>query len=141
MAVDIPIVNTFYISSGLFYTTRGFKEGSVVTANAGYIEIPIYTSYRLNFTPESQPQVNFGTYFACVVNGKIKYDDEFVEKENFFGEDCFKRFDCGLGLGLGYTFHRIYAGMTYQWGVVNIAKGNDVDVTTRNFNISVGYNF
>lgn len=160
VSVDFPIVSSFYINSGLFYSMKGakseVKDGSdyyKTTITSGYLEIPVYASYRLNFAPESQLQVNFGPYFAYGVNGKIKeeerYDmDLYEDKYDLFGTDDdqggFKRFDCGLGIGAGYTFHRFYVGIDYQFGLVNVLDKNAWDgdkAKNRNFNISIGYNF
>ncbi|MDE6683775.1 MAG: PorT family protein [Duncaniella sp.] len=161
VAVEFPIVRSFYINSGLFYTTKGIKfEDSgydwkeTETYNAGYLQLPVYASYRLNFAEESQLQINFGPYFAYGVNGKVTYkynDDGDEDKESYdlfgTGEDKagFKRFDCGLGVGLGYTFNRIYLGMTYEFGLVNVLDtkeyGNLAKMKNSNFNISIGYNF
>ena len=165
VAVEFPIVRSFYINSGLFYTTKGIKfeeSGSdwseKTTFNAGYLELPVYASYRMNFAEASQLQVNFGPYFAYGVNGKVKYegnDDGDVSKYDYdlFGvaddnseEDKggFKRFDCGLGVGLGCTWNRIYLGINYQFGLVNIADkeawGN-AKIKNSNFSVSLGYNF
>lgn len=147
VAVNFPIVNSFYINSGLFYTTKGVKfEGSSwkENYNLGYIELPIYASYRMNFAEASQLQVNFGPYFAYGVNGKVKYEDQYRnEKVNSFTEDGgIKRFDCGLGLGVGYTFHKFNIGLSYQFGLVNILKDAEdgEKIKNGNFNISLGYN-
>ena len=151
VSVDLPIVNSFYLNSGLFYTTKGFKqevEGEKTSVNAGYIELPIYASYRLNFAEASQLQINFGPYLACGVNGKAKFKDEDGEfKTDVFGsgEDNMgiKRFDFGFGVGAGYTFHKVYLGLEYQFGVINILDKkvyDGVSAKTGNFNISVGYN-
>lgn len=160
VAVEFPIVRSFYINSGLFYTTKGIKfEDSgrdwkeTETFNAGYLELPVYASYRLNFAEESQMQINFGPYFAYGVNGSVK--EEYVEDgdKDKYSYDLFgtgddkagiKRFDCGLGVGLGYTFHKIYLGITYQFGLANIADKEEWGVgkiKNNNFNISIGYNF
>ncbi|MBD5322509.1 MAG: PorT family protein [Bacteroides sp.] len=161
VAVEFPIVRSFYINTGLFYTTKGIKfEDSgydwkeTETYNAGYIELPVYASYRLNFAEASQLQINFGPYLAYGVNGKVTWkqnDDGDVEKYSYdlFGTDenqaGFKRFDCGLGVGIGYTFNRIYLGMTYQFGLVNVLDSEEygklAKMKNRNFNISIGYNF
>lgn len=160
VSVDFPIVNSFYINSGLFYTTRGCKseyyddeESEKLTLNAGYIELPVYASYRLNLAPESQIQVNFGPYFAYGVNGKAKTEYTYrgeteSEKADLFGiggEKCgFKRFDCGLGIGAGYTFQKFYIGFEYQFGLVNIVDKKmweEDKIKNKNFNISIGYNF
>lgn len=168
VAVEFPIVRSFYINSGLFYTTKGIKfedSGSdwseKETFNAGYLELPVYASYRLNFAEASQLQINFGPYFAYGVNGKVKYeysDSEYPEDNEKVDYDLFgvaddssdeykagiKRFDCGLGIGLGYTLHKVYLGINYQFGLVNIADkkawGNG-KIKNSNFNISIGYNF
>lgn len=153
VALNFPINNSFYINSGLFYTTKGvkfsgengrsyFKE----TCNMGYVELPIYASYRLNFAEASQLQVNFGPYLAVGVNGKDKYESDYgYDEAEVFNSDegGFKRFDCGLGVGVGYTFHKVYLGLNYQFGLLNIVKDADENesVKTRNFSISVGYNF
>ena len=168
VAVEFPIVRSFYVNTGLFYTTKGAKEevtyGSEtekLTCNAGYLELPLYASYRLNFAEASQLQINFGPYFAYGVNGKAKYeytDAEYPEDNEKYDADLFgvakegsdedkfgfKRFDCGLGVGLGYTFNRIYLGINYQFGLVNIADKKEwgvAKVKNNNFNISLGYNF
>lgn len=168
VAVEFPIVRSFYINSGLFYTTKGAKSEIVedsetfkTTFNAGYLELPVYASYRLNLAEASQLQVNFGPYFAFGVNGKVKEeytDSEYPEDNEKFDYDLFgvadpesddykagmKRFDCGLGIGLGYTWNRIYLGINYQFGLVNIADKKEWGVgkvKNNNFNISVGYNF
>lgn len=160
VSVDFPIVNSFYVNSGLFYTVKGakseVKDGSdfyKTSVNAGFIELPVYASYRLNFAEASQLQVNFGPYFAVGINGKLKEEaredmDLYENKMDLFGTDedqgGFKRFDCGLGIGLGYTFHKFYIGFDYQFGLVNLMDKEAWDgdtAKTRNFNISIGYNF
>ena len=159
LAVEFPIVRSFYINTGLFYTVKGAKEEvtedgytAKTTMTAGYLELPVYASYRLNFAEESQLQINFGTYFAYGLNGKMKYEDNEGNTDiDLFGvsdEDDYKaglkRFDFGLGVGLGYTFHKVYLGMNYQFGLVNIAdkkEWENASIKNSNFNISLGYNF
>lgn len=166
VAVEFPIVRSFYINSGLFYTTKGIKfEDSGYdwsekeTWNAGYLELPIYASYRLNFAEASQLQINFGPYFAYGVNGKVKYEendegDKYKYDYDLFGvadensdeeKGGIKRFDCGLGVGLGYTWNRIYLGLNYQFGLTNVLDkeyyGPNAKAKNSNFSISVGYNF
>ncbi len=151
VSADISIVNSFAISTGLYYSAKGAKsdggfvddEGDFVDAKVtfspAYIELPIYASYRLNFAEASQLQINFGPYLAYGVNGKAKMGDE---KVDVFGDDGLRRFDAGLGVGAGYTYQHFYVGFDYQFGLANIADtGGFGKITNRNFNISVGYNF
>lgn len=130
VSADINIVNSFSISTGLFYSMEGFKaKGGDDKFTAGYLNLPIYASYRLNFAEESQLQVNFGPYLAYGLHGE----------DNYF--DAFKRFNMGLGVGAGYTLKSWYLGLDYQFGLTNIADVSGASVKTSNFSISLGYNF
>lgn len=163
VAVDFNLNRSFSINSGLFYTTKGVKfevkdidDKYTETYNAGYLQLPIYASYRLNFAEASQLQINFGPYLAFGLNGKYteKYQDfEDAESNTETKYDLFgtgenqtgvKRFDMGLGIGAGYTWNRIYLGFEYQLGLVNCLDKKAWDPIkgyTRNFSISLGYNF
>ena len=69
------------------------------------------------------------------------------EKGDIFGDEgIFKRSDLGVRLGAGVVWNRIYFGLGYDIGCLNLAKDvltNGGDGTMRNncFSISVGYNF
>lgn len=155
VAVDFPIMESFYIQSGLYYTTKGFKfeygyEGYEFEdkLNIGYLEIPILASYRYNFNDANQLQFNFGPYFAYGLHGKVK------EKETYRGRtyeedydwykdnDNTKRFDMGLQLGLGVTLAKhYYVGLAYEFGLISQVKDSDGYFKTRNFMVNVGYQF
>lgn len=119
-------------------TTLEYRD---VHITANFIEIPVYASYRLNFNDVHRAQVFFGPYFdmgvygkgSCKVNGRKEsvsiYDDEVGAH----------RFQMGLGLGAAYSWRQFSLGLSYQWGLTNIASesGSHWD----NFNIALGYNF
>lgn len=152
---DIPIVQSFYIQPGVFLSSKGAKydwsddgESYSETYNPLYIEIPILASYRYNFSDADQLQVNFGPYFAFGVSGKCKCEYEYdgdTEKEeyDYFGDDGFKRFDCGLQVGAGIILARhYYVGLSYEFGLTKINDWDGGDgVKNHNFMISIGYNF
>lgn len=144
-AVEFNFIKSFGINTGLFYTTKGYKEsydGDKLTANAGYLEIPVMASYRLNFTEDTQLQVNFGPYFAYGINGKttVKIDGD-KTKYDTFGDDGLKRFDCGLGVGTSLAISKFVFGVNYQFGLTNLSDDDDYSVKNSNVSISVGYNF
>ena len=163
VGVDFMLNRSFAVNTGLFYTTKGVKfeevdsyEKYTSTFNAGYLQIPVYASYRLNFAEASQMQINFGPYLAYGLNGKVKdkYEDfedpEYNEEESsdLFGtkDDAagVKRFDFGLGIGLGYTIHRFYIGFDYQFGLANCLDKNEwgtAKAKTSNISFTIGYNF
>ncbi len=150
VSVDIPILESFYLQSGLYYTVKGYKleeeygDEAVYTekANPSYLEIPILASYRYNFSDRTQLQINFGPYVACGIAGKYKYnDDDFDDGEiDYFDEDV-KRFDAGLAFGAGMTFGHFFVGLNYDLGLTNIAKDSEESLKNRCLSINVGYNF
>jgi len=149
LTVDVPLLESIYIKSGLFYTGKGCKfedkYGDVVYSPA-YLEIPILASYRYDFSEAAQMQLNFGPYLAYGIGGKAKDDDD---EEDFFGSDSdTNRFDAGLQIGAGITVNQhYYFGVAYQWGLTNVMsnnhdKSNDgLTIHNKNFMINVGYTF
>lgn len=130
VSADIAIVQSFYINTGLFYSMQGYEpKGKGDGMTAGYLNLPIYASYRLNFAEESQLQINFGPYVAYGLHG----DDGYFDNA--------KRFDMGLGVGAGYTFKRWYLGLDYQFGLMNISDVDGFSAKNKNFSITLGYNF
>ena len=75
------------------------------------------------------------------IGGKVKVGDE---KGDIFGDEGgLKRSDLGVRLGAGVVWKRIYFGLGYDIGCLNLVKESDGEGTMRNncFTISVGYNF
>lgn len=169
VGVDIPIIESFYVQTGLYYTSKGYKRTEDVElpypyngysvsltakGNPAYLELPVLASYRYNFNDATQLEVNVGPYFAFGIGGKEKTEEvtafdkstetaEIVTEENdFFGDDV-KKFDMGLQVGLGVTFLKhVYLGVAYEFGFVNMFKdSDDVKAKNRNFMINLGYKF
>ena len=162
--VDIPLLQSLYLSTGLYYTTKGFCKdqeeydefnGRVTykeeyKASANYLEIPVLASYRYNFSDNAQLQVNVGPYFAYGIGGKIKYTAQEYHSSkgwvtdaggegDYFNDDT-NKFDVGLQIGAGMTFAKhIYLGVAYEFGFVNVI--DDVKSKNSNFMISLGYQF
>ena len=152
VSVDIPILESFYVQSGLYYTQKGAKreesdydEYEKTTISPSYLEIPILASYRYNFSENSQLQFNVGPYLAYGVGGKVKEEsgnerNERVQKADYFG-NLAKRFDLGWQVGLGYTYKHIYAGFAYESSLTDISDIDGVTLRNNNFMIQLGYNF
>ncbi len=150
LSVDFPLLQSLYLQSGLYWTAKGYtykEEGESDTKyHANYLEIPVYASYRYNFTETTQLQVNFGPYIAYGINGKVTNKDWGDEEGKFFGDGDdganYNRFDAGLGVGVGMTFNKFYVGLDYKFGLTNMVKdAEDYSEKSRNLSISVGYNF
>ncbi len=88
-----------------------------------------------------------GPYAAYGVGGKSKLSgsigDISAETEgDVFGDDGFlKRFDAGLGLGVGAEFGPLLLDLGWDMGLVNIADSDNNDIKNQNAYLSVGYRF
>jgi len=135
--MDWNVAKNFYVQPGLFFTTRGAKEGDA-KLNMNYLQIPISVAYRFPVSDSFKIDVNAGPYFAMGVGGKYKVDGE---KYDVFGDDGlgFKRFDAGLRVGAGVQFNKFSVGLIYDLGLTKVSKGDDAKNGA--FQISLGYNF
>ncbi len=142
VSVDIPMFESLYLQSGLYYTVKGYKleeDGYTEKATPSYLELPILASYRYNFSDFTQLQINFGPYIAYGIAGKYKWDDGDDDIDYF--DDDIKRFDAGLAIGAGMTFGHFFLGVNYDLGLTNILKESDGSLKNRCQSINVGYNF
>lgn len=163
VTVDYAINQDWYILSGLQYTTKGVnfdKIGGVKpSVHAAYLQLPIHAAYKLEVTPSTTLVFHAGPYLAYGINGKsklgpnddVEVDIEGIEdleglvnsllnkKTNTF--DTFKRFDAGLGLGIGAEFGKIALDLGWDFGLVNILDKYDGSVRNANAYLTVGYKF
>ncbi len=137
--MDWNVTGNLYVQPGLFFTTRGVKEGDW-KMNANYLQIPISVAYRFPVSDNFKVDVNAGPYFAMGIGGKYKQDG--LEDSDVFGDegDC-KRFDAGLRVGAGVHIQKFSVGLIYDLGLANISKGEGSKIKNGAFQISVGYNF
>lgn len=145
LSVDIPLLQSLYVQSGLYYSSKGSIEDlddAKTTISPMYLEIPVLASYRYDVSDAAQVQLNVGPYFGYGIGGKYKeeYRGNSYESD-FFDDDDINKFDCGLQIGAGVTISKIYVGCAYQFGMTNVAKEDDLTVKNKNFMINVGYNF
>lgn len=152
LTLDINLPANLAIMSGLELNTKGTKiKGTDASINAMYLQLPVHLGYRVKLVPGVSAHFDFGPYFAQGLEGKIKYSDEDGSyKENTFSDDGFKKFDWGLGVGVGVTFlGKIQVRAGYDHGLANIGRKvelggevlGDVKVKNRNAFLSVGYKF
>lgn len=122
----------FFVRKGTTSSIGENIEGTLFTLkqtiNANYLELPIMAAYRISL-PSTNVVLNAGPYLAYGLNGKYKFEaGEEEMKTNTFGKDAFKRFDCGLGVGVAFEFGKFIAGIDANFGLANIApSGKDND--------------
>ena len=148
-----------YLETGLYLSGRGgsfeLKEaGYSEKQNMLYLQLPVVVSWHFNIKDKVSIQPAFGVYYGYGISGKskamqkdggetYKYNEKLFKKED--GSQPYKHSDLGLRLAVGVTIHqRYYAGLGYDFGLMNINKETDSDdpvVHNNSFYISVGYNF
>lgn len=150
--VDIPLMQSLHLQTGLFLQQKGFKmeeDGETWKVNPMYLQIPVLASYRYAFSDACELQINVGPYLAYGISGKSKYEvggDE-AEYDFFGGEDdddseCAKSFDMGLSFGAGVTVAKhYYLGFSYDLGLTNIGRDDDGSIKNKAWMINLGYNF
>lgn len=146
VSVDIPLLQSIYLQSGLYFTSKGTKDKGddwKETVSAEYLEIPLLASYRYDFGDAAQLQINIGPYFAYGIGGKWKEEEGNKEYSDDFFDDDTNKFDIGLQLGTGVTLSKhYYLGVAYEWGFTNLWKDSeDGSLKNKNFMINIGYTF
>ena len=123
----------FYLETGLAFSSRGGKVDGV-SFRPSYLQIPVLVNYHFNIKDIVTIQPFAGLYYGFGIGGKVKVGGD---------EGGLKRSDLGVRLGAGVVWKRIYFGLGYDIGCLNLIKESDGEGTMRNncFTISVGYNF
>jgi hypothetical protein len=154
LAADIDFAYNSAIQTGLYFTTKGSKYstsfGEVsgdLTVNPMYLQLPVHYAYKIDVSPGTRVVLHAGPYAAYGVGGKSKFsasvgDMSGEEESNVFGDDGFlKRFDAGLGLGVGAEFGPLLLDLGWDMGFVNIVDSSEGDLKNQNAYLSVGYKF
>lgn len=111
-----------------------------------YLQIPVHYAYKIDVSPGTRVVLHAGPYAAYGVGGKSKLSGSVGDigaeyEEDVFGDDGFKRFDAGLGLGVGAEFGPLLFDIGWDMGLVNIVDSDNGDLKNQNAYLSVGYKF
>lgn len=169
VSLDYAFNPNVYLLTGLDFSMKGFKVSDITVQgvsesitgdlklNLSYIQLPIHIGYKLDVAENTKVVFHAGPYLAYGVNGKWKAEAG-GEKEsaNAFTNDAIendvpklKRFDFGLGLGVGAEFGKIGVNLGYDFGLVNVVDKymfgdyGEVDASIKNMNgyLTIGYKF
>ncbi len=170
VTVDLPVIESLHVKSGLFYSEKGWKltktetdgrdyESTEEKGEPAYLEIPILASYRYNFSDNLQLQFNVGPYIAYGIAGKYKLKDTYEDRYNVYEESLsfdyfksgekdeyeyygFKKFDLGWQVGVGLTVANHYAvGVAYEKSFSNVSKSDGPSAKNTNFMVNLNYIF
>lgn len=168
ISLDYAFNPNVYLLTGLDFSMKGFKSNITVQGvsesitadlklNLSYIQLPIHIGYKLDVAENTKVVFHAGPYLAYGVSGKWKAEaDGQKESVNAFSNDAIdsdvpklKRFDFGLGLGVGAEFGRIGVNLGYDFGLVNVIDKymfedyGQIDASIKNMNgyLTIGYKF
>ena len=154
LAADFDFAYNSAIQTGLYFTTKGAKYSSTFgdvsgefTVNPMYLQLPVHYAYKLDVTPGTRIVFHGGPYAAYGVGGKSKFSASVGDlsgegEADVFGDDGFlKRFDAGLGLGVGAELGPILLDLGWDMGLINIVDSEDGDLKNQNAYLSIGYRF
>jgi len=161
LTLDYALTQDVYLMTGLEFSMKGGKDkGSISYGgvsftgeekdNPMYLQIPIHVGYKFNVTEYTKLVLHVGPYLAYGVGGKSKIKGvATVEGEtgsidtdyDFFSDATAKRFDMGLGLGVGAEFGKFGIGLGYDLGLLNISQNKNFKVRNMNAYLTVGYKF
>lgn len=152
---DYALTNSWYVQSGLSFTTKGVElSGNLgddlnykYTVDQSYLQLPVYMAYKIKVAPGTRIVFNAGPYVAYGVGGRTKPKDGYLNIDNStddvntFGDDgILNRFDFGLGGGIGVEFGKIAVTGRYELGLTDVGQ-YDRDYKNRNLAFTLGYKF
>ncbi|MDR1056342.1 MAG: PorT family protein [Prevotellaceae bacterium] len=141
---EFPFANHFAIQPELLFMHNGTdmkSQGSTANVKMNFIQAPVNFKYK--FGPE---QIKFfvmgGPYFGYAVSGKLKNSHGNFD---IYGDEAksldWKRFDFGIGAGIGLEVSKFVFGLTSQYGITSITGMEGVTANFITFQFSVGYFF
>ncbi len=142
--VDQLLKNDFYLQSGLEFTTKGVRfspehKGETNQLNQMYLQIPVAIAYKVPFAVNKKIVINLGPYVAYGISGKA--DTGAKKKQDVFSKTGLKRFDLGLGGGIGLELHRVLFTINYEQGLLDIDQRKKELYKNQNFFFVLGYKF
>lgn len=142
VTADLALTNNLYVITGLELQTKGTKskpKGEAhVKYNPMYLQLPVHAAYKFDIARNTRFVVEGGPYIAYGLGGKVKGGGE---KMNIFGDERFKRFDFGLGAGVGVEFNKIVVKGGYDFGLVDVCKVKGMKARNQNAYLTLGYHF
>lgn len=159
ITLDYAFTPDWYLMTGLEFAIKGAKtdytdDGIKIkeTATPMYLQLPVHVGYKLLVAENTKIVFHGGPYIAYGLGGKWKEKANGDEDEwDFFGsekEGGAKKFDFGLGLGVGVEFGKIGVGLGYDFGLANIGRSYedeygkyDFKIRNQNAYLTLGYKF
>ena len=153
---NIPLAGGFGIAPGLYYSMITNKSGSTgtilgipVSASSTFMEhavnVPLYLNYNLNLASDSNffifagPTAQYGLASTTKLAGGVgEYSGD--KKYDNYDNENYNRFNVYLGGGVGFQVSAIQITVGYDYGLMNLYKGENA-IKTHRSNLKLGLGF
>ncbi|MBR5661520.1 MAG: PorT family protein [Bacteroidales bacterium] len=156
VSFNIPLAGGFGIAPGLYYSMITNKSGSTgsilgipVSASSTFMEhavnVPLYLNYNLNLASDSNffifagPTAQYGLASTTKLAGGVgEYSGD--KKYDNYDSENYNRFNVYLGGGIGFQVSAIQITLGYDYGLMNLYKGENA-IKTHRSNLKLGLGF
>ncbi len=156
ISFNIPLAGGFGIAPGLYYSMITNKSGSTgtilgipVSASSTFMEhavnVPLYLNYNLNLASDSNffifagPTAQYGLASTTKLAGGVgEYSGD--KKYDNYDNENYNRFNVYLGGGVGFQVSAIQITVGYDYGLMNLYKGENA-IKTHRSNLKLGLGF
>ena len=156
ISFNIPLAGGFGIAPGLYYSMITNKSGSTgtilgipVSASSTFMEhavnVPLYLNYNLNLASDSNFFIFAGPTAQCglasttkLAGGVGEYSGD--KKYDNYDNENYNRFNVYLGGGVGFQVSAIQITVGYDYGLMNLYKGENA-IKTHRSNLKLGLGF
>ena len=158
VSFNVPLAGGFGIAPGLYYSMITNKSGSTgsilgipVSASSTFVEhavnVPLYLNYGINLSGDTNfffyagPTAQYGIASSTKLSGGVG-DNSAEKKYDNYDSDAYNRFNVYLGGGVGFQVSAIQITVGYDYGLMNLYKGENATQTHRsNLKLGVGFVF
>ena len=156
VSFNVPLAGGFGIAPGLYYsmiTNKSGSSGSIlgipVSVSSTFMEhavnVPLYLNYGIdlsgdtNFFIYAGPTAQYGLSSTTKLAGGVG-DNSADKKYDNYDNENYNRFNVYLGGGVGFQVSAIQITLGYDYGLMNLYKGENATKTHRS-NLKLGLGF
>lgn len=142
LLVEFSLLTPINISTGLFYTRRGYKSNQVDkdgNVSIDYLDIPIDLMLHFQLAELVGAYVSAGPYFSYGLNSSVFGEDGILT--NGYSQDDLdlNRMDSGIKFGLGVDFLKFRLSTAYGISLTDNGAESGNQLENRVLSISVAY--
>lgn len=133
LTMDVPLSKTVYVMSGIEYTRKGAKLEATTSEgnnsiNAHYVQLPLHLGMKFPMKGDTKFVVHAGPYVACATSIQAVSKNDIAKTEiDLLELGAFKRFDAGIGGGIGMEFGDISVGLGVDFGLTEMNKSKNIE--------------